>query len=32
MKRKMDFSFASRVLAIAAVSLCAGNALGAAWQ
>ena len=28
-KRKMDFSFASRVLAIAAVSLCAGNALAA---
>lgn len=28
----MEFSFARRVLAVAAVSLCAGNALGAAWQ
>ena len=29
MKRMMEFSFARRVLAIAAVSLCVGNALAA---
>ncbi len=32
MKRMMEFSFAGRVLAAAAVSLCAGNALGAAYE